>query len=141
MYGSAVPAGPGAGDPGASNAAVGVCVDTNTAADGGYAEIGQGGSYGIIDGSDANPGSGAGYAGLNISGVSDSSTDPTCDGSDDAAGSHNSGGCFWIKPAPDAVNNAINTAPTTVVTDMFICGNTSGPGWGTTATRDGCSIP
>jgi hypothetical protein len=127
-YGTAVN-----GDKGADNAIVGVCVDTNTAADGGYAEVGSG--YGIIDGSDANPGNGAGYAGLNAGGVSDTSKDAACDGVD-SGGGHNSGGCFWIKPAPSAVNALLQNP----VTAMFICGNTSGADW-SAATRDGCSIP
>jgi hypothetical protein len=142
VYGTAVN-----GDPGAHSAGIGVCVDTNTTADGGYAEVGQGFTYAIIDGSDANgpvDNPARGYAGLDPRPrQSDTSIDPDCDGSDDAAGSHNTGGCFWIKPAPADVNNAINddATPTTVVTDMFICGNTSGASWGDNARRDGCSIP
>jgi hypothetical protein len=128
-YGTAVN-----GDPGADNALVGVCVDTNTAIDGGYAEVGAG--YAVIDGSDANPdGNGRGYAGLNAGGVSDSNKDANCDGVD-SGGDHNSGGCFWLKPAPASVNALLQNP----VTAMFICGNTSGSDWGA-AGRDGCSIP
>jgi hypothetical protein len=118
---------------GADSALVGACVDTNLPADGGYAEVGSG--YGIVDGSDVNPGNGAGYAGLNAGGVSDSNKDANCDG-DDTGGDHNSGGCLWIKPAPPAVNALLQNA----VTAMFICGNTSGADWAA-AGRDGCSIP
>lgn len=128
VYGTAVN-----GDPGADNALVGVCVDTNLPVDGGYAEVGSG--YGIIDGSDANPGNGAGYAGLDAGGVSDTNKDPDCDGVDEG-GNHNSGDCFWIKPAPDAVNALLQNP----VTALFICGNTSGADW-SAAGRDGCSIP
>jgi hypothetical protein len=116
------------------NAALGVCVDLNTPIDGGYAEVGNGASYGIIDGSDANPaGNGQGYAGfVTPGGVSDSSKDASCDGSDDAAASRNSGGCFWFKPLGLNLTNPVTT--------MFVCGNTSGPDYAT-ATRDGCAIP
>lgn len=116
------------------NAALGVCVDTNTAADGGYVEVGQGGSYGIIDGSDANPaGNAQGYAGFVQPGaVADSSKDSACDGNDTAAPSRNSGGCFWFKPLGLNLTNAVTT--------MFVCGNTSGPDYAT-AKRDGCAIP
>jgi hypothetical protein len=123
------------GDPGADNALVGVCVDTNLpAADGGYAELGLG--YAVIDGSDANPaGYAQAYAGLNAGGVSDTNKDTNCDGVD-SGGDHNSGGCFWIKPAPASVNALLQNP----VTAMFMCGSISGPDWGA-AGRDGCSIP
>jgi hypothetical protein len=134
VYGTAVPVGPGAGNPGADNALVGVCVDTNLAIDGGYGEVGTG--YGVIDGSDSNPaGNGQGYAGLNAGGVSDSNKDTNCDGVD-SGGDHNSGGCFWLKPAPASVNALLQNP----VTALFVCGNTSGPDW-SAAGRDGCSIP
>jgi hypothetical protein len=98
VYGTAVN-----GDLGAHSAGVGVCVDTNTAVDGGYAEVGQGFTYAVIDGSNANPPPLTGYAGLDPRpGVSDTSADPDGDGKDDAASSHNSGGCFWLKPLPPA---------------------------------------
>lgn len=138
MYGPAIN-----GSSGAANALVGVCVDTNTAFDGGYAEVGTPG-YVVIDGSEQNPaGQGQGYAGLNVLGVSDTSKDNNCDGADNASPSHNSGGCFWLKPAPASVNALLQNP----VTAMFICGNTSGPDWRASgapadgATRDGCSIP
>lgn len=131
VYGSAVN-----GDPGADNALVGVCVDTNLpAADGGYAEIGQGAGYVVIDGSDVDGGDRAGYVGLNLGGVSDSNKDTNCDGVD-SGGDHNSGGCFWLKPAPPAVNALLQNP----VTAMLMCGSISGPDWAA-AGRDGCSIP
>jgi hypothetical protein len=112
------------------------CVDVGGGV-GGESEISVSptGSYGWVDGFDNNPGSGTGYAGLNAGGISDTSKDSNCDGVDAASSSNNSGGCFWIKGAPAAVNNALQNP----VTAMFICGNTSGGR--TTSTRDGCSIP
>ena len=131
-WGSALGGGSGVG----GNAAVGVCVDTDAApgvADGGYVEVGNGGSYGVVDGSDDNAGNAGGYAGFVTPGsVADSSKD-SCDGSDDASPSHNTGGCFWLK-APANLNL------TNAVTTMFVCGNTSGKYWAQSS-RDGCSIP
>ena len=86
-----------------------------------------------------NPGT-PGYAGIC---TQTKTTDPGttgCNGIDEGSGP-NEGGCFWIKPAPDDVNNAINSAPPGfAVTAMFICGNTSGED-PKNSTRDGCSIP
>jgi len=107
------------------NAAAGACVDTGLPVDGGYAEVGNGASYAVVDGSDNNPSNGAGYAAL--SGYESGSKDTSCDGTDSGSGT-NSGGCLWIKalgvgaPVP-----------------LIACGLTSGPDY-TAATRDGCSI-
>ena len=53
----------------------------------------------------------------------------------------NEGGCFWLKDAPgaSALFNSLDT-PARDVTDMFICGNTSG-GNPESTTRDGCFVP
>lgn len=121
------------------NAAAGVCVDA--AGFGGYAEVGNGGSYGVIDGSDNNPANSAGYAGFstgtNATSPGDSSKDSSCNGADTASPSYNSGGCFWFKGAGPVPAQNLTVAG---VTSLFICGNTSGPDW-ETSTRDGCSIP
>jgi hypothetical protein len=135
--------GPGGGVTGDSIA--GVCVDTNTAADGGYLEIGANpskgtyvpvGVYGVIDGSDANPaGQAQGYGA--ISTYSSDGTQDDCqipaDPSDNASGT-NSGGCLTLRnPTTSAPIVSIPLVP-------LACGNTTGPDW-TNAGRDGCRIP
>lgn len=109
-------------------ALLGACVNTGLPVDGGYVEVGQagGGSYAVIDGSDANPANGAGYAGL--SSAETGGRDTTCNDNDTGSGT-NSGGCLYVKP--------LNTgAPV----PLIACGNSSGPDY-TSASRDGCSIP
>jgi hypothetical protein len=157
VYGTALGAHGGAG-----GAAVGACADTDLAAgpvtaDGGYAEVGPGGSYGVIDGSDANTGHAAGYAGFNNGGISEQGErDADCDGNDDdqtalgppphaggpAGAPHdgpdnNSGGCFWVRTG---AGDPVDGNKTNDVTTLFICGNTSGPDW-QSSKRDGCSVP
>ena len=113
------------------------CADSNGAAPGGVGGEGlydpAGCSY--VNGWSDNP-DGKGYAGIC---TQTRTTDPGCDGIDGGSGS-NTGGCFWIKPAPDDVNQALNSGAVGTVTAQFICGNTSGEDPNNT-TRDGCSIP
>ena len=111
------------------------CVDLPGNGWGGEAEFAKNGSYGWVDGDDSNPANSAGYVGFNNGGISDTNKDTNCDGVDEGGG-NNSGGCFWIKGAPAAVNAALQNP----VTAMFMCGNTSGPDH-RNSTRDGCSIP
>jgi hypothetical protein len=136
VYGSAVPDAVDNGETGINGAAVGACADV--VGFGGYAEVGAGGSYGVVDGSDNNPANAAGYAGFNNGGVADSDPDPTCDGVDadpDApAGDFNKGGCFWFKPT------GTNVTALVPLTGIFFCGNTSGPDFAASP-RDGCSVP
>jgi hypothetical protein len=109
------------------DALVGACLDTNTAVDGGYVEIGNGsrGTYAVVDGSDSNPSNAAGYGALST--YEAGSKDTSCDGVDSGSGT-NSGGCLWIK--------ALNLgAPV----PLIACGLTSGPDYAA-ASRDGCSI-
>jgi len=96
---------------------------------GGELVINNGGcSY--VNAYQGNPGT-EGYAGL----CPLAPHDPTCDGSNHGTGS-NKGGCFWIKPLT-VVDQTLIQNP---VTDMFICGNTSGED-PQNAGRDGCFIP
>lgn len=112
------------------DALLGVCLDTNTAFDGGYLEVGSGGPgvYAVIDGSDSNPGQAAGYAALS---TYENGGKGDCPSQAGASGT-NSGGCFVIRDG--------NT-PVVVVPGLpFACGNTTGPDWAN-AGRDGCYVP
>jgi hypothetical protein len=110
-----------------------VCVHVN--GQGGEAVINPGGCSYINAWTTSQPT--PGYGGIC---TQTQTTSPGCDGQDNDPNGANTGGCFWVKPAPDAVNQAINAAPTQVVTAMFICGNTSGEDPQNTPRR-GCSIP
>ena len=132
----------GRGDSADGDSIAGVCVDTNTGIDGGYAEVGQNDNgsdtYVVVDGSDTNPGNAAGYVGLSTGYEPGGTRDPDCNGVDeDTPPDYNSGGCFWIKGAPDAVNHTLQNA---TVTELLVCGNVEGPDWATSP-RDGCSFP
>jgi hypothetical protein len=107
----------------------GLCA-VGPAGEGGELVVNPGGCSYINAWSD-NPGT-PGYAGIC---TQTTTTDPGCDGIDAGSGS-NEGGCFWIKPADPAVNQALQNP----VTAMFICGNTSGED-PAASSRDGCSIP
>ena len=74
------------------------------------------------------------YAGMGTSCPETGWKDTDCDGVDAGSGS-NSGGCFWIKPAPAVINNALQNP----VTAMLICGDISGED-PASSNRDGCSI-
>ena len=115
------------------DALLGACVDLNQGTvDGGYAEIGSGasGAYGVVDGSDVQPGQAAGYGAI-TTGYESGGKEP-CDLSDDhqtnAEGGTNSGGCFVIR---DVI--AIPGVP-------LACGNTTGADF-TESRRDGCTAP
>ena len=107
---------------------------------GGEAVIDNSEECSYVNGWTTNPGS-PGYAGICTDAPHDDPPAPSCDGVDDGNGA-NRGGCFWIKPAPRPVNDAINKDDNEVrdFTDWFICGNTSGED-PDNSSRDGCSIP
>ena len=116
------------------DALLGACVDLNQGQlDGGYAEIGSNGTnhYGVVDGSDVQPGQAAGYGGI-VTGYETGQTEPACDQSDGyltpAEGGTNSGGCFAIRGVI-----AVPGVP-------LACGNTTGADW-TASSRDGCTAP
>lgn len=99
--------------------------------------VGQGGEVVInpsgcsyIDGWPTSPV--PGYAGICLG----AAHDPSCDGTNHG-NAPNNGGCFWIKGAPEAVNNALQNP----VTAMLICRVDVGGDDPRTETRDGCSIP
>lgn len=78
----------------------------------------------------------AGYAGFGTSCPETGTKDMSCNGIDEGSGS-NSGGCFWIKPAPEAVNRALQNP----VTAMLICHVDASGEDPANVNRDGCSLP
>ena len=121
------------------DALLGVCVDTNTAADGGYLEIGSNGTnhYAVIDGSDVNPGAAGGYGGVVTgyeTGAQDQCDQPA-DQTDEGSGT-NQGGCFSVRAGNSSGSPVLISVPGI----PLACGNTTGPDW-TNAGRDGCTIP
>jgi hypothetical protein len=119
---------PGGVEVSASGACVYVEAPVTGADVGGELVLNAGGcSY--INGWTTNPGT-PGYAGLCTLAPHDAGCGP-----DDEGSGANTGGCFWIKPLP-----VDQTALQNPVTDMFICGNTSGEDPQASG-RDGCKIP
>jgi hypothetical protein len=115
------------------------CVDVGGA--GGEIVVADEDSCTYINAWSSNPGT-PGYAGLCTGAVS---RGPSCTTATDSD-PDNTGGCFQIKDAPAPVNAALNTAPVSVVTGTFICGNTTGEDPKNTTAggnpgRDGCAIP
>ena len=111
------------------DALVGACLNTDTAFDGGYAEVGPSGA--IVNGSDDNAGTPGGYYGYHAAPVADSSKDSNCDGNDSASVSRNSGGCLWLA--------ATNTSMTNALTTRLYCDSRRGAD-PNASTRDGCTI-
>jgi hypothetical protein len=116
--------------------------------------------YAVVDGDDTNTAGGGqskGYVGLSSwesggAGVkeSDCNTDddtplddpvapppaellPNVDRDDDAAPSHNSGGCVSVRSGGVVV--------VSVPVPFVVCGNTTGSRWDGGSTRDGCTVP
>jgi hypothetical protein len=126
--------------------AVGICVSTGTAADGGHLEAGVGNgtqAYVVAQGSSANNiapnGADKGYAGLSDYETGGAKGSGPQDGgcpSTPGSGS-NSGGSYGIKTICTGV-----TLPSAVssTVPLVVCGNQSGSSWGNTP-RDGCWVP
>ena len=109
-----------------------ICVNVAPAGNiGGELVIGDSNGCSYINGWSANPGASKGYGGL-CEGAGPSSPCP---------GSHpsgpNTGGCFVLR---DASGGDVFAFPSNPVTDMFICGNTTGED-PQNSNRRGCSIP
>jgi hypothetical protein len=105
-----------------------ICV--HVAGAGGELVVNNADSCTYINGWSTNPFY-VGYAGI----CTQATPDPTCNGTGQGSGA-NEGGCFWIKSAPAAVNEALQNP----VTVTLICGNLEGENPRHTG-RDGCFLP